>query len=241
MRIHCPISLFLFSIMMLSGCSERTESNDYFPLQEGLHWKYNVTEELTDQSRKYVFSIHNMGLSKRHLGINRSLYLRRTSYGTDYYIEKNKKGRFVVGQRRASEQTISEYTNKKLIIPDQSTIHNTKRWKNITHIFALHSNPAYSVSNPQKQAIEMEFSIIARDLEITLPAGTFEQCLHIQGIAEFSFFADPLTGYEDVPITQDEWYCRGIGLVKLIRHEPLNTEMFKGGKIIYELVNLEKT
>ena len=53
-------------------------------------------------------------------------------------------------------------------------------------------------------------------------------------------YVDPRLGYQDILLTQKEWYAPGVGLVKLIREEPLDLPMFKGGSIMMELEKYER-
>ena len=56
------------------------------------------------------------------------------------------------------------------------------------------------------------------------------------GQAELTLFTDPVRGFNKVPVTTTEWYCRGVGLVKLERVESLATMFYTGGKVVMELV-----
>ena len=49
-------------------------------------------------------------------------------------------------------------------------------------------------------------------------------------------FADPVVGFKDMPLTTTEWYCKGVGLVKLERTEPANSTFLAGGKTTLELL-----
>ena len=48
-------------------------------------------------------------------------------------------------------------------------------------------------------------------------------------------FVDPMTGWRDQPLNTREWYCRGVGLVKLERSEPSSSPMLIGGSRTLEL------
>ena len=82
----------------------------------------------------------------------------------------------------------------------------------------------------------MSYRVASRDETVIVPAGKFEHCLLVEGEAKLTVFADPMTGYMDVPTTTREWYAPGVGLVKLERSEPLDSSVFKRGSYIFELV-----
>jgi hypothetical protein len=95
------------------------------------------------------------------------------------------------------------------------------------------------VNNPLKSFV-MSYRIAAEDETVVVPAGKFEHCLLVEGMATLTLFADPLTGYQDVSIKTREWYAPGVGLVKLERTEPLDTRVYKGGSYLFELVSTER-
>jgi hypothetical protein len=48
-------------------------------------------------------------------------------------------------------------------------------------------------------------------------------------------YADPVSGWRDMPLATTEWYCPGTGLVKLERSEPAQTAFLTGGTRTLEL------
>jgi hypothetical protein len=46
-----------------------------------------------------------------------------------------------------------------------------------------------------------------------------------------------VAGWRNMPLTTTEWYCRGVGLVRLERREPsLGSSFLTGGSLTMELV-----
>ncbi|MCU7946598.1 MAG: hypothetical protein KZQ72_08155, partial [Candidatus Thiodiazotropha sp. (ex Cardiolucina cf. quadrata)] len=43
---------------------------------------------------------------------------------------------------------------------------------------------------------------------------------------------------EEILINTTEWYAPGVGLVKLLREEPLDNDVFAGGHVLLELKDL---
>jgi len=58
-----------------------------------------------------------------------------------------------------------------------------------------------------------------------------------RGVAVLRLFADPVSGRRDLPLATTEWYCRGVGLVRLERDEPAGSALLSGGKLTMELVD----
>ena len=64
--------------------------------------------------------------------------------------------------------------------------------------------------------------------------------LRVEGSAQLSLYSDARLGYQEIPIKTTEWYAPGVGLVKLVREEPLDTEVFEGGTITLALARFEE-
>ena len=56
-----------------------------------------------------------------------------------------------------------------------------------------------------------------------------------KALNNLSLYIDAVQGFTDIPITNREWYCKGVGLVKVERDEPLNSMLWSGGKITMAL------
>ena len=67
-------------------------------------------------------------------------------------------------------------------------------------------------------------------------AGRYEGCLRVKGVAALRLFADPVAGWKDLPLTTTEWYCPGVGLVRLERDEPAGSSFLIGGRLTMELL-----
>jgi len=52
-------------------------------------------------------------------------------------------------------------------------------------------------------------------------------------------FADPVVGWRDLPLTTTEWYCKGVGLVRVVREEPAASTFLSGGTLTMELTSWE--
>lgn len=234
MKTLCVMTLCL---VFLGGCDKQISETDYFPLQEGLQWHYKVTKSLTGQRPSTKeFQISNLGpasLKGEYAG--EPVSIRHTSDGTDYYILQDDTGTYRIGKR-----TLIEYEprfDEKLVrvLPNYKDLNTGRNWSSETKPYVLYSTPGYATNDPKKQRLIMTYELAATDEKVTVPAGIFENCIRVEGSAEFSLYADPRLGTQTIFITQTEWYAPGVGLIKLIRNEPMDLEMFKGGQIAFEL------
>jgi hypothetical protein len=68
-----------------------------------------------------------------------------------------------------------------------------------------------------------------------VPAGHFDRCLRVRGSASVRIYADPASGWRDMPLTTLEWYCPGVGLARMERSEPAGSAFLTGGTRTLEL------
>ena len=65
---------------------------------------------------------------------------------------------------------------------------------------------------------------------------TNRPCLRVVGQARLNLYTDPVNGFTDVPLISREWYCKGLGLVKLEREEKVPAGFMTGGVLSAEWV-----
>jgi len=232
--------LALSIALLLWGCSSEIPEDDYFPLQEGVTWHYRVTEDLIDDYIERDFSITNLGDANLDGDYaNEPVFQRRTSEGTDYFILSDDSGVYRIAKRTLIEFEPRYEPLEVRVFPNSADLDLGRVWSSTTRAYALHSVATFAVEDPGGKNIEMEYEVTALDARVTVPAGDFENCVEVTGSAVFPLYADPRLGYQDIYLTQKEWYAPGVGLVKLTRDEPLDLEIFKGGSITFELTSLE--
>jgi len=170
---------------------------------------------------------------------NEPVYLRRTSDGTDYFILADDSGIYRVAKRTLIEFDPRYEASEVRVFPNPGDVDLGRVWSAVTRAYALHSVVTFAVEDPGGKDIEMEYEITSLNASVTVPAGRYDNCVEVTGTAIFPLYADPRLGYQDIFLTQKEWYAPGVGLVKLTREEPLDLEIFKGGSITFELAELE--
>lgn len=231
----------LVCFLLLSGCDTQIPETDFFPLHKGLQWDYKVTTTLAGQEPEINhFQINNLGpvnLKGKYEG--EPVSIRHTSDGTDYYILQDDTGTYRIGKRTLIEYEPRYEEEIVRVLPNYKDLETGRSWSAQSKPYALHSTPGYATSDPQRQTIIMTYELTGTKETVTVPAGTYENCILIEGVAEFSLYADPRLGTQTIFITQSEWYAPGVGLIKLRRNEPLDLEMFRGGSIVYELTGFK--
>ncbi|MGB0732606.1 MAG: hypothetical protein ACPGPF_02535 [Pontibacterium sp.] len=227
----------LVACSVLVACSEQPNASHYFPLDKGITWVYKVTTSTPDESSARRFVIENLGETPIRGYENEPTYARLTSDGTHYYLLQDDTGTYRVGTKnlieyspRVDEQPIRVFLN-------MADLEVGRSWSLQTQTYAIRGAQAVEGNHSGAFAFNMEFEVAGVGETVSTPIGDFENCIRIEGRGFTSLYADPSTGYQDVNISQTEWYAPGVGLIKLVRDEPLDLTFFKGGTITFELAD----
>lgn len=228
------ILIILIASLGLIGCSEKPDASDYFPLQKGLNWQYQYQLTTAVKKEQGLYTVTNLGTTE--VG-NETVTVRRTNDGRDYYLSQKPDGIYRYASRTLFETHPVVDEPPRLVLPLPYINDTDKRWSSSTTSYVIHMTGPSTISNanPNRDFV-MSYRVASRDETVIVPAGKFENCLLVEGEAKLTMFADPMTGYTDVPIKTREWYAPGVGLVKLERSEPLDSSVFKGGSYVFELV-----
>jgi hypothetical protein len=223
----------LLSALVLAAC-DKPASDDYFPLQQGLRWEYQVSIEHPERLDTKELMIETTGEGSIK---EQSARIRSTSDGTDYYITQQTDGYYRVAKRSLVETKPQLDASPRLILPLPISQAKGKTWSTISQPYLIERvYEGQDVMTADMLQFPMTYSVLSVDESIDVAAGSFQHCILVEGQTDLSLYADARTGNSTVPITTREWYAPGVGLVKLEREEPLNTDVYKGGKITMELL-----
>ncbi|MEZ5536354.1 MAG: hypothetical protein R3F02_12105 [Thiolinea sp.] len=236
MRFFLPVVWLSLVLVSLSGCNSQPDATDYFPLDKGLSWQYQVTNSA--QQEQSIYRVTNLGTTEV---AGETVTVRRANDGHDYYLERKPDGIYRYASRTLFETypAVDEPPRMVLPLPYLKAAERTWASKTVSYVIRrIGPSTVTSVNNPIPGFV-MNYRVAAEDETVEVPAGRFEHCLLVEGTAKLTMFTDPLTGYEDVPVTTREWYAPGVGLVKLERVEPLETRVYQGGSYLFELVGFD--
>ena len=229
--------LLLPIFLILQSCESKVSDTPYFPLEKGLKWEYQISQELSGSSStvKQSFTLENLGRSTIKNGKEvYDSYLRQTSDGNVYYLVSDESG-----INRVAKRTVVEYTPRfdevvRKVLPSHQLLDIGQLWNVDTSLYVIHSRPDYNNDLSAKRP-NMVFEIESLDETVDVPAGHFENCIRVEGYASITLYADARIGYIKVPIIQTEWYAPNVGLVKMIRSEVINSSVYRGGVHTFEL------
>lgn len=226
LRRTLPIAL----CALLGACSQAPAPDDFFPLGTGLSWRYQVTRAFKSRTDRAAFSEVNL---QRVDFDGLEATVRRTGEDNHYYVARRGDGVYRVAKRNVAQTAPRKDKAPRLILPLPPRVGAT--WSSHSQPYALRRIHPYEDSLTRGVGFDMTYQLVADDDTVEVPAGRFEHCLRVEGSAQLSIYSDARRGYQEIPIRTTEWYAPGVGLVKLVREEPLDTDVFQGGTITLAL------
>ena len=155
----------LFSISVTSCSLE--QSSTYFPLEEGLKWRYQVTKTTRDgvRQQKYIYT----NLDDRFVE-GQTVSVRKSENGSLFYYRETEEGLLYVGKEIQSGVTREFLRDEHFIL--RYPLQVSKQWQDITSTKLL-----VKTGPPQKTVFKIEAKIPlkvlidALDETIVVPAG----------------------------------------------------------------------
>jgi len=235
--IVSPASAVVLALVVASsGCQRGAPADDWFPLVAGHRWTYRVTtrDDGNDApSTRESLTLRTLG-TEVHPALGGTAQRRRSDSGLDYWLRADASGIY----RVASKSDLDAEP-----LPDRPPRYVLKapygvgtQWQAPTTAYLLmRRNEFPRELRHTHPAVTMRYAIDAANESVDTPAGRFDHCLRVQGTASVRVYADPASGWRDMPLTTTEWYCRGVGLVRMERNEPARLAFLTGGTRTLEL------
>ena len=220
-------------LALLAGCKEPPGSS-LFPLEEGRRWTYRLSSEWENDTReRETVVLSNLG--RDSVLESGSAWHRRSDTGLDYWLRADATGIYRVAAKSDVDAEPKPDPTPRFVLKAPIAVGTS--WHTTTTTYLMRRNaefpPEIRHAHP---SVPVVWTIEALDDRVEVPAGRFEQCVRVKGLALLRLFADPVNGFKDMPLTTLEWYCPGVGLVKVERREPANSTFLTGGTMTMELM-----
>jgi hypothetical protein len=229
--------LSMVVVALLAGCGGQTASTPYFPLEPGARWEYVVREQNKAGESTRRLTIRN----REPVRVDDQRYLRRlASDGNEYWLASDGSTISRVGLRRAIDMAprMDDKPRTVMQLPPAAG----QWWEVESRPYILERIEPFRerFSQDDSKRIALHMKVASLDEVVEVSAGRFEKCLKLEGTGLLHVLADARIGASEVPVTHTEWYAPGIGLVKLVRTELLDTQAIVGGTITMELADFER-
>ena len=214
-----------------------TPAPEYFPLNPGLRWDYAIHEKSPVVDQVQPMTLRNLDTATR----DDVRYARRlASDGNEYWLTTGDSAVLRAGTRTAIDFEPRMDESARIVMQLPPTV--GQAWETETRPYILERIWPFRERFVQDESkkITLRMQVAALDDVVEVPAGKFERCLRIEGSGVLNVLADARIGASEVPVTHTEWYAPGVGLVKLLREEKLDTTQIVGGEIRMELLRFER-
>jgi hypothetical protein len=187
-----------------------------------------------------IVTIENTG--KKNYGPGLEGWERRNSLGNFYLFQLDETGVYRIGLRNEIEMEYrKDPTDAKRFVLKEPINKLENSWMVPSVPYLMRKSFDWPYELKYSKTVTMNYRIEALDQTITVKAGEFKGCMVVMASNILRIFVDATLGFQDLPITQKEWYCPGTGLVKLLRNEPvMRSTYYFGGSQSFELLELSK-
>lgn len=224
--------LLLALALALAACGQAPDDS-HFPLAGGHEWSYRIVHEGLERETGPTRHVVRTLPSRQADG--EILWRRLDSLGNEYHFHAGADGVRRVAMRNAAEliaqpdvppRTVLQYP----LVPGTS-------WQAPTRPYAIRRMMPLGGNVTAQYSLPLTYTVESVDETVQTPAGRFAECVLVVGRGSIEIYGDARQGFITVPITHSEWYAKGVGLVKLVREEAIDTDVFRGGTIRFELVD----
>jgi hypothetical protein len=223
----------LLGALLLAACGA-PKDDSFFPLAQGHRWAYDITTEWENDIVEHEPRvIETLGRDTLAAG---EAWRRRSDSGVDYWLKRDASGIYRVASKSDLQDEPEADKEPRYVLKAPIAVGTT--WRSTTTAYLLQRRQEFPREiRHSHPAVPMNYAIEAVGETVQVRAGRFDNCVRVKGVAALRLFADPVVGWKDMALTTTEWYCSGIGLVKLVRQEPAGSTFLTGGTLTMELVD----
>ena len=221
------------SVALLASCSSH-DGETLFPLQGGQVWDYQLTTEVDGEAAlREPFELRSLSAESFD---GQPTARRRSSSGAEYWLRSDETGIYRVAARSELDDAPKPDAQRRYVLKKPYVPGTQWQASTTAYLLARRSEFPREIRHTHP-SIPMLYMIESVTERISTPAGQWEGCVRVKGAATVRLFADPTSGWRDLPLTTFEWYCPGVGLVRLERQEPVKSAFLSGGVVKMELMS----
>ncbi|WP_428422937.1 hypothetical protein [Methylibium sp.] len=226
---------------LLGGCGKPPAATKLFPLEPGRTWVYRSTSDLEDNSRaQETLTLRTLApdvLTVEQAADPGPAWHRHSDGGADYWLRADDSGIYRVASKSEIDAGPQPDAARRYVLKAPYTVGT--QWQTDTTPYLLLENTNYPRESRYRfPTVPMLFSITAVDAAVESDGRRYSGCTKAEGNGQVRIFSSSVGGWRDVPIVAREWYCPGVGLVRLEREELVGSSgLVFGGRLVMELMD----
>jgi hypothetical protein len=222
-------------MLLLAACGSSPGDDALFPLAKGKRWTYRVSTVIdeAESTQRETLVLDNRGSDTID---GAASWRRRSDAGIEYWLRSDATGIYRIASRNPLEREPQLDKPRRYVLQKPYAVGTEWEAPTTAYVLARKNEVPREVRYIHK-AFPMHYRIEALAEKVKTPAGEFEGCLRVAGRAEIRLYVDAMFQWRDIPLTTVEWYCPGVGLVKLERKEASPTKFMVGGTVTMELTS----
>ena len=222
-------------MLLLAACGSSPSDDTLFPLAEGKRWTYRVSTAIdeAESTQRETLVLANRGSDTID---GAPSWRRRSDTGIEYWLRSDATGIYRIASRNPLEREPQLDKPRRYVLQKPYAVGTEWEAPTTAYVLARKNEVPREVRYIHK-AFPMHYRIEALAEKVKTPAGEFEGCLRVAGRAEIRLYVDAMFQWRDIPLNTLEWYCPGVGLVKLERKEASPTKFMVGGTVTMELTS----
>ena len=204
--------------------------NEWFPLRAGEELHYAVAFTGDEPRDPELWSLRVQGPVEYD---KEQVMVRHHSAGVGYYLLSDHLGVRRVATRTDIDNQPTPDAEAQWVLKAPYQVGT--EWTTPTVPYLIQRKNEHPRDLKYTHKAQMTWRIEAVDDTVKLADGSSHQpCLRVVGQARLNLYTDPVNGFTDVPLISREWYCKGLGLVKLEREEKVPSGSLTGGVLSAE-------
>ena len=236
-RLRVPLLLSLSALLAACSGGGAGEAARYFPLEQGRQWTYRVTTVFDDAAQTTVRETLRIDDRGSDPIDGNPAWRRRSDAGIDYWLRADASGIYRIASKSPLQPAPVADPESRYVLKLPLAVGTT--WAAPTTAYVLHrTNEVPKEIRRTHKPFPMTYRLEALGETVSVPAGTFADCLRVSGLAHVRVYVDTLKDWRDIPLEATEWYCSKVGLVKHERREPSPTRFMRGGTVTLELTEI---
>lgn len=221
------------ALAALSGCAAGPAEDDtLFPLREGRSWTYRVSTVVDEApTLRETLTLRNRGVDRID---GAPSWRRRSDAGIEYWHRADATGIYRIAARNPLQREPQVDPERRYVLRKPYVVGTEWEASTVAYLLARRNEIPREVRHTHKPS-RMVYRIEAVGERVQTAAGSFDGCLRVSGRADVRLYVDAMFQWRDIPLTTLEWYCPGVGLVRLERTEATPTRFMVGGKVTLDL------